>query len=74
VQLYGYVRGNGDVGFRNNVLVLSTVLCSAETARRIAQGIKGVNLAAHVHGCGHIADSKMAMRTLAGCGINSCKE
>jgi len=70
VQLYGYVRANGDVGFRNSVLVLSTVLCSAETARRIAQGIKGVNLAAHVHGCGHVADSKMAMRTLVGCAIN----
>lgn len=70
VQLYGYVRENGAVGFRNSVLVLSTVLCSAETARRIAQGIKGVNLAAHVHGCGHVADSKMTMRTLIGCAIN----
>jgi altronate dehydratase large subunit len=71
MQLYGYLRENGDVGFRNNVLVVASVACAAETARRIARGFAGVRLAVHMHGCGQLGtDYEQTVRTLAGSGIN----
>jgi altronate dehydratase large subunit len=69
-MLYGYIRENGKIGFRNHVLVLPTVICAANTARKIAE-CTGASIAFNTHGCGHIGeDYFIAKRTLEGIGKN----
>lgn len=43
----GYVRSNGMVGTRNYIAVVSTVSCSSQTARAIAQAFQGDGLKAY---------------------------
>lgn len=67
----GYVRPDGKVGVRNYVLVIPTVICSAQTSLRIAAGIRGAVSFYHEHGCGHIGqDYCRTKRTLIGMGSN----
>jgi altronate dehydratase large subunit len=67
----GYRRPNGTVGVRNHVLVLPTVICSAQTALRIVNRIPGAVSFYHEHGCGHLApDYLRTKRTLIGHGTN----
>jgi altronate dehydratase large subunit len=51
MDLTGYVRPDGRVGFRNYLLVLPLVGCVVEIARRIAENIEGAVPAVHPHGC-----------------------
>lgn len=70
-QFWGYRRANGGVGVRNHVLVVSSIVCANTVAQRIAQGIKGVTLAVHQHGCGQLGDDKaQTERTLVGFASN----
>lgn len=70
-RFMGYVRPNGKVGVRNHVLVLPTVSCSAHTAVKIANRIKGAVALYHEHGCGHMGpDLDRTKRTLIGMGTN----
>jgi arabinonate dehydratase len=76
----GYRRGNGRVGTRNYVAVLTSVNCSASTARMIAEqfrgptldgngGVDGVVALTHQSGCGLVVGSTGAqtlVRTLHG--------
>jgi altronate hydrolase len=76
----GYLRADGRVGTRNYVAVVSTVNCSASTARRIAShftpeslarrsGVDGVFAVTHKTGCGMAeagADRIHLQRCLAG--------
>lgn len=77
----GYARPDGRVGTRNYVAVVSTVNCSAETVKAIADrfrdtdglrdfpGVDGVLPVTHGGGCGvHLggADYQQLQRTLAG--------
>ncbi len=76
----GYRRSNGRVGTRNYVGILTSVNCSASTARMIADQFRGPVLDAypdvdgvvaltHGSGCGLVLDSegaKLLVRTLQG--------
>src|SRR3954454_20115657 len=51
----GYRRAGGQVGVRNHVLVVPTVICAAVVAERIAAAIAPVGAALpHLAGCGQI--------------------
>lgn len=67
----GYRRSNGQIGVRNHVLVLSSVICAGTVAERIARGLRGVSVAVHEHGCGQLGEDKQQTeRTLVGFACN----
>lgn len=71
MQLSGYYRVNGTVGFRNHLLVLSSVVCANRTAEAIAAQVPGAVAVTHQHGCCHLGgDREQVLRTLAGVGRN----
>lgn len=51
MQLTGFVRSDGRVGFRNHVLVVPLTGCQMETARRIAAAAPGATCLGHANGC-----------------------
>jgi len=63
----GYRRADGQVGVRNYVLVVPTVICSSVVAERIAAAIADVGAALpHLAGCGQLGpDLQMTHETLA---------
>jgi altronate hydrolase len=68
----GYPRRNGRVGTRNEIWVLCTVGCVAQTARRIAQiagerlkgRVDGVYALTHPFGCSQLGDDLMQTRRI----------
>lgn len=69
--LKGYLRKDGKVGFRNHVLVLPSVSCSAKAAQRIGYAVPGCAVAHHNEGCGHLGeDYVQTMRTLENTALN----
>ncbi|GAA1976025.1 altronate dehydratase family protein [Isoptericola halotolerans] len=76
----GYRRADGRVGTRNYVAILTSVNCSASTAKMIAEqfrgsaldefgGVDGVIALTHTSGCGLVPDSEggqLLLRTLRG--------
>lgn len=71
MKLYGYVRQDGKIGFRNHVLVIPSVICATETALRIAQSVNGAVALYNQHGCVQLEfDLRITMRTLIGLGKN----
>ena len=74
----GYVRSDGRIGTRNQILVLTSVNCSASVAKLIARrarelglaaGIDGISALTHQGGCGIGVDSASLAnlrRTIAG--------
>ena len=60
----GYRRADGRVGTRNYVAVLTTVNCSASSARLIADQFRGPVLDAHPH-----VDGVVALTHGSGCGL-----
>jgi altronate dehydratase large subunit len=72
MTVWGFRRGDGRFGVRNHVLLLPTVICAAETARRAAQGIPGVVCLPNQQGCAQVgADAEMTRLTLLGTGLNA---
>jgi len=63
----GYARPDGQVGVRNHVLVVPTVICAAVVAERIAASIAPVGAALpHLAGCGQLGpDLTVTHETLA---------
>src|SRR5256885_14287070 len=63
----GYTRPDGQVGVRNHVLVVPTVICSAVVAERIAAAIAPIGSALpHLAGCGQLGpDMALTHDTLA---------
>jgi altronate dehydratase large subunit len=63
----GYTRPDGQVGVRNHVLVVPTVICAAVVAERIAGAIAPIGAALpHLAGCGQIGpDLSVTHDTLA---------
>lgn len=56
---------------RNKILILSTVACANETARRIANQVKGAVFASNSKGCGQVGESVEIMkRSLIGLALN----
>ena len=41
MEFWGYRRPDGKVGVRNHVLVLATVGCAGEVARKVAESLNG---------------------------------
>jgi altronate dehydratase large subunit len=71
MSFQGYSRPAGAPGVRNHVLILPTVVCAAETARRAAAAVPGVVVIPNQLGCGQIGrDADMTFRTLVGIGAN----
>ncbi len=63
----GYLRKNGDVGIRNEILVVPTVGCINDTAKKIAE-LHGVRAITHPYGCSQLGgDLKTTQKFL--CGI-----
>ncbi|MEM0107119.1 MAG: UxaA family hydrolase [Candidatus Micrarchaeaceae archaeon] len=68
-EIYGYIRENGAVGIRNYVLVIPSVVCSSETAARIASHFSNVPFVANQHGCVQIGDdAEQTEKTLVNIG------
>ena len=71
MQFMGFRRGNGRVGVRNHVVILSTVFCSSTVARKIANATGAVAIT-HENGClelgPHRAHTERVLRgVLEGC-------
>ena len=71
-RFMGYRRADGRVGTRNEIWILVTVGCVAETARRIAAEaaerfagrVEGVHAFTHPFGCSQLGDDLSATRTM----------
>lgn len=67
----GYERPNGDIGIRNHLLIIPTVICSNQVCSRIMQLVPGTVAIPHQHGCSQIgADKERTFEVLAGTGKN----
>jgi len=67
----GYIRENGDVGFRNHVLILSSVICSNRAVQLLSQIFKKAISVTHQHGCSQCGeDLEQTFRTLVGTASN----
>jgi altronate dehydratase large subunit len=67
----GYRRPNGDVGIRNHLLIIPTVICANQVCTRIAQIVPETVAIPHQHGCSQIgADKQRTFDVLAGTGKN----
>lgn len=67
----GYDRANGDIGIRNHLLIIPTVICANQVCTRIAQLVPGSVAIPHQHGCSQIgADKTRTFDVLAGTGRN----
>lgn len=69
--IMGYERPNGDIGIRNHLLIIPTVICSNQVCSRIMQMVPGAVAIPHQHGCSQIgADKTRTFEMLAGTGKN----
>lgn len=67
-QFWAYERGDGKVGIRNHLAIISTVHCSATVSQRIADAV-GATAVIHQNGCGQVgADLEQTRRMLIGMG------
>jgi altronate dehydratase large subunit len=65
MDLTGYRRPDGKVGFRNHVLVLPTVLCCNKVAQKISEKVKGTISLNNNSGCGLLGkDHEIFSRTI----------
>ncbi|WP_028562139.1 UxaA family hydrolase [Paenibacillus pinihumi] len=66
-----YQRANGDIGIRNHLLIIPTVICSNQVCNRIVQMVPDAVAIPHQHGCSQIgADKDRTFEVLAGTGKN----
>ncbi|MFS0724949.1 UxaA family hydrolase [Paenibacillus sp. 1P07SE] len=69
--IMGYQRPNGDIGIRNHLLIIPTVICSNQVCTRIMQMVPDTVAIPHQHGCSQIgADKDRTFDVLAGTGKN----
>ncbi|WP_309118852.1 UxaA family hydrolase [Paenibacillus sp.] len=69
--IMGYERANGDIGIRNHLLIIPTVICSNQVCSRIAQLVPDAVAIPHQHGCSQIgSDKDRTFDVLAGTGKN----
>ncbi|MFD0695267.1 UxaA family hydrolase [Paenibacillus sp. GCM10027628] len=70
-HMMGYRRPNGDVGIRNHLLIIPTVICANQVSSRIMQMVPETVAIPHQHGCSQIgADKERTFEVLAGTGRN----
>lgn len=66
-----YQRPNGEIGIRNHLLIIPTVICSNQVCSRIVQMVPDTVAIPHQHGCSQIgADKERTFEVLAGTGKN----
>jgi len=71
MKFSGYPRPDGQVGTRNYVGIISTVVCANEVARGIADKVNGCVAFSHQQGCCQTTpDLDRVTRTLSGLGCN----
>lgn len=71
MELLGYLRPDGSIGFRNHIAILSSVGCANDVALRLGRMYPDVVLLTHRQGCGQLgSDKDQTARTLAGLGKN----
>ncbi len=71
MDVWGYLRPDGQVGIRNLVAVIPTVVCSSETAKHIAQRAHNTIYLPNQHGCCQLGnDMHLTTRTLINLGKN----
>ncbi|HEX2923394.1 MAG TPA: UxaA family hydrolase [Chloroflexota bacterium] len=69
MNFWGYLRPNGQVGVRNHVAILPSVICATGVARRIAAQVEGTVAVEHVVGCSQVGfDLEITARTLKNLG------
>ncbi|MCR8644026.1 UxaA family hydrolase [Paenibacillus sp. N1-5-1-14] len=69
--IMGYERANGEIGIRNHLLIIPTVICSNQVCSRIMQMVPDTVAIPHQHGCSQIgADKSRTFDVLAGTGKN----
>jgi len=68
MHFYGYPRKDGSFGTRNNVVIMSSVVCANAVVTAIARECPGVLAITHDHGCGGTAE--IALRVLPNIGLN----
>ena len=67
MKIRGYLRSNGEVGIRNQVLIFPTVICAAQVAEAISRAVPGTVSVNHPHGCGHLGEEREHMvRSMSG--------
>ncbi|MFX1572255.1 MAG: UxaA family hydrolase [Promethearchaeota archaeon] len=70
-EFMGYARENGQVGIRNKIAVISSVVCVNKVAQDIADNIENAVAITHPLGCGQFGpDFSATLRTLVGLGKN----
>lgn len=68
---HGFRRANGEVGIRNHLLIIPTVICANQVCTRITQLVPDTVAIPHQHGCSQIgADKERTFDVLAGTGKN----
>jgi len=70
VKVNCYLRPDGQIGVRNHVVVIPTVICAAEIARKITAGVDGAVALGHTGGCTCETDIVRLEGVLAGLGAN----
>lgn len=67
----GYLRPDGQIGIRNHVLVLPSVICSHQVADRIADRVETAISTPHDHGCAQLgSDNDQTEQTLVNLASN----
>ncbi|MFC4777368.1 UxaA family hydrolase [Paenibacillus sp. GCM10023252] len=67
----GYIRPNGEIGIRNHLLIIPTVICANQVCNRMMQMVPGAISIPHQHGCSQIgSDKDRTFDVLAGTGMN----
>jgi altronate dehydratase large subunit len=70
-EFLGYDRPNGNVGVRNKIAIISTVVCVNHVAQQIASKVDDAVAITHPLGCGQFGpDYNNTFRTLVGLGSN----
>lgn len=71
MMIEAYARSNGQIGIRNHLLIIPTVICANQVANRVAQLVPDSIAIGHQHGCSQIgADKQRTFDVLAGTGKN----
>ena len=63
----GYLRGNGDVGIRNELWIIPTVGCINDVAKRLAAQ-SGAKALTHPYGCSQLGDDQLNTQRIL-CGL-----
>jgi altronate dehydratase large subunit len=67
MRLTGFPRPDGSVGFRNHIIILSTVVCANHVVTQIANEVPGCIPITHQHGCDQLgSDAELTFRTMVG--------